>query len=54
MTGHYYQFHNVDVVPKPYQRPHPPIRVAVESRDTFPLIGHIGLAHFHPASDGHS
>jgi alkanesulfonate monooxygenase SsuD/methylene tetrahydromethanopterin reductase-like flavin-dependent oxidoreductase (luciferase family) len=44
--GHYYQFHDVDVVPKPYQRPHPPIRVAVESRDTFPLIGKLGFPIF--------
>lgn len=44
--GKYYSFHDVDVVPKPYQRPHPPIRVAVESRDTFPLIGRLGLPIF--------
>jgi alkanesulfonate monooxygenase SsuD/methylene tetrahydromethanopterin reductase-like flavin-dependent oxidoreductase (luciferase family) len=45
-AGHYYQFHGVDVVPKPYQKPHPPIRVAVESRDTFPLVGKLGLPIF--------
>jgi alkanesulfonate monooxygenase SsuD/methylene tetrahydromethanopterin reductase-like flavin-dependent oxidoreductase (luciferase family) len=44
--GTYYKFHDVDVVPKPYQRPHPPIRVAVESWDTFPLIGSLGLPIF--------
>jgi alkanesulfonate monooxygenase SsuD/methylene tetrahydromethanopterin reductase-like flavin-dependent oxidoreductase (luciferase family) len=44
--GQYYQFHDVDVVPKPYQKPHPPIRVAVESRDTFPLIGNLGFPIF--------
>jgi alkanesulfonate monooxygenase SsuD/methylene tetrahydromethanopterin reductase-like flavin-dependent oxidoreductase (luciferase family) len=44
--GKYYTFHDVDVVPKPYQRPHPPVRVAVESRDTFPLIGRLGLPIF--------
>jgi alkanesulfonate monooxygenase SsuD/methylene tetrahydromethanopterin reductase-like flavin-dependent oxidoreductase (luciferase family) len=44
--GHYYKFHNVDLVPKPYQRPHPPIRVAVESRETFPLIGRMGFPIF--------
>jgi len=44
--GQYYQFHNVDLVPKPYQKPHPPIRVAVESRDTFPLIGKLGFPIF--------
>jgi alkanesulfonate monooxygenase SsuD/methylene tetrahydromethanopterin reductase-like flavin-dependent oxidoreductase (luciferase family) len=44
--GQYYQFHDVDLVPKPLQRPHPPIRVAVESRDTFPLIGRLGWPIF--------
>jgi alkanesulfonate monooxygenase SsuD/methylene tetrahydromethanopterin reductase-like flavin-dependent oxidoreductase (luciferase family) len=44
--GQYYRFHDVDVVPKPYQKPHPPIRVAVESRDTFPLIGRLGFPIF--------
>src|SRR5207245_3079015 len=32
-AGKYYQFRDVNLVPKPYQQPHPPIRVAVESRD---------------------
>jgi alkanesulfonate monooxygenase SsuD/methylene tetrahydromethanopterin reductase-like flavin-dependent oxidoreductase (luciferase family) len=45
-AGKYYQFHDVDLVPKPYQQPHPPIRVAVESRDTFPLIGRLGFPIF--------
>lgn len=44
--GKYYTFHNIHVVPKPYQKPHPPIRVAVESRDTFPLIGRLGFPIF--------
>jgi alkanesulfonate monooxygenase SsuD/methylene tetrahydromethanopterin reductase-like flavin-dependent oxidoreductase (luciferase family) len=45
-TGEYYTFHDVNVVPKPYQQPHPPIRVAVESRDTFALVGKLGLPIF--------
>lgn len=44
--GEYFKFHDVDVVPKPYQKPHPPIRVAVESRETFRLIGRLGLPIF--------
>lgn len=44
--GDYYSFHDVDVVPKPYQKPHPPIRVAVESRDTFALVGSLGYPVF--------
>jgi alkanesulfonate monooxygenase SsuD/methylene tetrahydromethanopterin reductase-like flavin-dependent oxidoreductase (luciferase family) len=37
--GEYFRFHNVNVVPKPYQRPHPEIRVACESRASFPMMG---------------
>ena len=44
--GEFYSFHNVNVVPKPYQKPHPPIRVAVESRDTFRMIGSSGYPIF--------
>src|SRR4029453_13490096 len=45
-AGKYYQFRDVTVVPKPYQKPYPPIRVAVESRDTFALVGQLGLPIF--------
>jgi alkanesulfonate monooxygenase SsuD/methylene tetrahydromethanopterin reductase-like flavin-dependent oxidoreductase (luciferase family) len=41
--GQHYQFHDVNVVPKPYQRPHPPIRIACESRASFPLMGRLGF-----------
>ena len=44
--GEYYNFENVDLVPKPFQQPHPPIRVAVESRETFGLIGSLGFPIF--------
>ncbi len=44
--GEFYQFHDVDLVPKPYQRPHPPVRVAVESRDTFAKTGSLGFPIF--------
>ncbi len=44
--GEFFSFHDVDVVPKPYQKPHPPIRVAVESRDTFRMIGSSGYPIF--------
>jgi alkanesulfonate monooxygenase SsuD/methylene tetrahydromethanopterin reductase-like flavin-dependent oxidoreductase (luciferase family) len=37
--GEYFKFHNVNVVPKPYQKPHPEIRVACESRASFPMMG---------------
>jgi alkanesulfonate monooxygenase SsuD/methylene tetrahydromethanopterin reductase-like flavin-dependent oxidoreductase (luciferase family) len=44
--GDYFQFHDVCVVPKPFQKPHPPIRVAATSPDTFPTIGAQGYAIF--------
>lgn len=44
--GEYYNFEDVDLVPKPFQTPHPPIRVAVESRETFSLIGSLGFPIF--------
>lgn len=44
--GDYYSFHDVTVVPKPYQKPYPPTRVATASADTFPLIGSLGYPIF--------
>jgi alkanesulfonate monooxygenase SsuD/methylene tetrahydromethanopterin reductase-like flavin-dependent oxidoreductase (luciferase family) len=44
--GKYFQYHDVCVVPKPYQKPHPPIRVAATSIDTFPAIGAQGFDLF--------
>ncbi len=44
--GKYYTVNNVSVVPKPFQQPGPPIRMAVESLDTFPLAGRMGLPIF--------
>jgi alkanesulfonate monooxygenase SsuD/methylene tetrahydromethanopterin reductase-like flavin-dependent oxidoreductase (luciferase family) len=44
--GTYFKYHDVCVVPKPYQQPHPPIRVAATSPDTFPAIGAQGFDLF--------
>jgi alkanesulfonate monooxygenase SsuD/methylene tetrahydromethanopterin reductase-like flavin-dependent oxidoreductase (luciferase family) len=44
--GEFFSFNNVTVVPRPYQQPHPPIRVALASADTFALIGRMGHAVF--------
>lgn len=44
--GAYFQYRDTCVVPKPYQKPHPPIRVASTSADTFPSIGAQGHAIF--------
>lgn len=44
--GKYHRFDDVVVVPKPYQQPTPPIRVAATSADTFVSIGRQGLPIF--------
>ena len=41
--GTFYQVEEVAVVPKPLQRPHPPIRVAVHTQESFAHIGDLGL-----------
>jgi alkanesulfonate monooxygenase SsuD/methylene tetrahydromethanopterin reductase-like flavin-dependent oxidoreductase (luciferase family) len=40
--GEYYQCHDLCVVPKPLQTPHPPIHVGITSEETFPIIGRMG------------
>ena len=40
--GQYYQADGVPVVPKPYQQPHPPIYIAANSPETFPMVGALG------------
>ena len=44
--GQFYSYNDVCVVPKPYQSPHPPIRVAANSSDTFHLVGRMGFSIF--------
>lgn len=44
--GRYYQFRDVCVMPKPYQRPHPPLRVAATSEETYPMVGRLGYPLF--------
>jgi len=41
--GAFYQVEDLSVVPKPVQRPHPPIRVAVHTAESFAHIGDRGL-----------
>jgi len=40
--GEFFSFRNADVVPKPFTKPHPEVRVACESRDTFAMMGGLG------------
>ncbi len=44
--GRYYQFRDVCVTPKPYQKPHPPLRVAATSEETYPMVGRLGYPLF--------
>jgi alkanesulfonate monooxygenase SsuD/methylene tetrahydromethanopterin reductase-like flavin-dependent oxidoreductase (luciferase family) len=44
--GRFYRFENVTVVPRPCQLPHPPIRMAANSDETFPVVGRLGLPIF--------
>jgi alkanesulfonate monooxygenase SsuD/methylene tetrahydromethanopterin reductase-like flavin-dependent oxidoreductase (luciferase family) len=44
--GTYYQFRDVCVIPKPRQRPRPPIRIAATTQDTYPMVGRMGYPIF--------
>jgi alkanesulfonate monooxygenase SsuD/methylene tetrahydromethanopterin reductase-like flavin-dependent oxidoreductase (luciferase family) len=44
--GKYYSFNNASAVPRPYQQPCPPIRVAAASEETFPSLGEAGYPIF--------
>ena len=44
--GDFYSFQDVSVEPKPYQDPHPPIRVAAASSETFSMVGRMGYPIF--------
>jgi alkanesulfonate monooxygenase SsuD/methylene tetrahydromethanopterin reductase-like flavin-dependent oxidoreductase (luciferase family) len=44
--GKYYSFNNITVSPQPLQQPHPPIRIAAASPDTYPAVGARGLPIF--------
>jgi natural product biosynthesis luciferase-like monooxygenase protein len=42
-AGRFYRFENTAVAPRPHQTPHPPIRMAATTPETFPLVGAMGL-----------
>src|SRR5436190_3312662 len=44
--GDFYRVNNATVAPRPYQDPHPPIRMAATSEETFPAAGRMGLPIF--------
>lgn len=44
--GRYYNFPDVAVVPKPYQKPHPPIYMAASSPESYAIAGRMGYNLF--------
>lgn len=44
--GEFYHYDDVCLVPKPYQRPHPPLRIAATTDDSFVQLGEMGLPIF--------
>ena len=52
--GEYYSFEDVCVIPKPLQKPLPPIRIGATSVETFSLIGRMGYPIFINPSRGSS
>jgi alkanesulfonate monooxygenase SsuD/methylene tetrahydromethanopterin reductase-like flavin-dependent oxidoreductase (luciferase family) len=44
--GQFYKVTNATVAPTPYQKPHPPMRMATTSRETFATVGAMGLPSF--------
>lgn len=44
--GKNYTFNDVCVIPKPYQQPHPPLRMAATTKETFPQVGKLGYPIF--------
>src|SRR5499427_10191765 len=45
-AGEFYRFENATVAPRPYQLPHPPLRMAATTEETFPKVGEMGLPIF--------
>jgi alkanesulfonate monooxygenase SsuD/methylene tetrahydromethanopterin reductase-like flavin-dependent oxidoreductase (luciferase family) len=44
--GRFFHVADLEVIPKPLQKPHPPIRIATNSPDTFSVAGSMGLPIF--------
>ncbi len=44
--GQFHRFEKAVVSPRPYQQPHPPIRMAATSEETFVQVGRLGLDLF--------
>jgi len=44
--GKFFQFRDVCAMPKPFQKPHPPIRMAASTEETYPMVARMGLPLF--------
>lgn len=44
--GKYYKFANAEVSPRPFQTPHPPVRMASTTAENFPRVARLGLPIF--------
>jgi alkanesulfonate monooxygenase SsuD/methylene tetrahydromethanopterin reductase-like flavin-dependent oxidoreductase (luciferase family) len=44
--GRHFNFDNALVGPRPWQLPHPPLRMAANSKETFPVVARLGLPLF--------
>jgi alkanesulfonate monooxygenase SsuD/methylene tetrahydromethanopterin reductase-like flavin-dependent oxidoreductase (luciferase family) len=51
-NGKFYNYENVCIVPKPFNNPHPPVRIAANREDTFISAGRQGYAIFVGARRG--
>jgi alkanesulfonate monooxygenase SsuD/methylene tetrahydromethanopterin reductase-like flavin-dependent oxidoreductase (luciferase family) len=45
-AGKFFRFENTAIAPAPYQVPHPPMRMAANSPETFPQVAQLGLPLF--------
>jgi alkanesulfonate monooxygenase SsuD/methylene tetrahydromethanopterin reductase-like flavin-dependent oxidoreductase (luciferase family) len=45
-NGEFYKFNDVTVTPRPYRQPHPLVRMAATTAETFPRVGRMGLPIF--------
>src|SRR5947207_5784574 len=44
--GKFYRFRETTVTPRPHPQPHPPVRMAATTAETFPRVGRMGLPIF--------
>src|SRR5262249_39521505 len=52
--GKYFQFNDVCIMPKPYQKPHPPIRIAASTPETYPMVARMGRRSSWPCAPSRS